>query len=162
MRFINWKQICNATAYTAALALVAWTAPGAQAPQDSGAANTTPVGVWKTVDDKTRQPRGLVRIFERNGELVAVVETSFNPKELDDVCDKCTDERKNQKVIGMEIVRGMRKKGSEYSGGEILDPDTGSIYKCRMVLEDGGRRLVVRGFIGISMLGRSQVWYREK
>ncbi len=122
----------------------------------------SPVGVWRTIDDKTRQPHGLVRVFERNGELVATIETSFDPKELNDICDKCPGERKNKKVIGMEIMRGMRKKGNEYSGGEILDPDTGSIYKCRMTLEAGGKQLVVRGFIGISLVGRSQIWYREK
>ena len=158
MRTLIWKHVRHAVAMFGLL----WGGAFAVDAQQSGSALDTPVGVWRTVDDKTRQPRGLVRIFERGGELVAVAESSFDPKELNDVCDKCTGSRRNQKVIGMEIVWGMKRKGGEYGGGEILDPDTGSIYKCKMTLEDSGKRLVVRGFIGISLVGRSQIWYREK
>jgi len=124
--------------------------------------SASPLGIWRTVDDKTGKPRGTIRIFERNGELAGVVESSADPKEANDVCDKCSGERRNQRVVGMEILRGMKKKGDEYTGGEILDPDTGSVYKCRMVVEDGGRRLMVRGYIGIPLAGRTQYWYRDR
>lgn len=70
-------------------------------------------------------------------------------------------ERKNQPVVGMVILTGMRKNGSEYNGGEILDPDTGWVYRCKMRLVEGGKKLILRGYLGFSLLGRSQTWIRE-
>lgn len=76
-------------------------------------------------------------------------------------CTECTDERKNQKIQGMTIMKNMKPNGDGWDGGKILDPDLGREYSCKMHLEDGGRKLVVRGFIGFSLLGRSQVWIRQ-
>jgi uncharacterized protein (DUF2147 family) len=78
------------------------------------------------------------------------------------VCEKCPGERKGQKIVGMEILRGIRPDGNEWGGGEILDPNNGKTYKAKMRLEDDGKKLVVRGFIGFSMLGRSQTWHRAE
>jgi len=89
------------------------------------------------------------------------VEASLNPQTAGRVCDKCKDERKGQPIVGMVIVRGIRKAGDEFGGGEILDPDTGTVYRCKMRLIENGARLLVRGYIGISLLGRSQTWTRE-
>ncbi len=121
----------------------------------------SPVGLWKTIDDKTGKPRSLIRISETNGEYSAVVEKGLLATDAGEaVCDKCTDERKDKKIIGMTIAKGFKKNGNQYSGGEILDPDNGKIYRSKMKLDETGNTLEVRGYIGISLLGRSQVWNR--
>ena len=116
----------------------------------------TPAGLWKSVDDKTGKPRSLIRITEHNGEYSAVVEKGLLPTDTGEaVCDKCTDERKGQKIIGMTIAKGLKEKNGVYQGGEILDPDNGKTYKCKMKLDETGNKLEVRGFIGVSLFGRS-------
>jgi uncharacterized protein (DUF2147 family) len=123
----------------------------------------TPAGLWKSVDDKTGKPRSLIRITESNGLYSAVVEKGLLATDTGEaVCDKCTDERKGQKIIGMTIVKGIKDKDGVYSGGEILDPENGKTYKCKMKLDDTGNKLEVRGFIGLSLFGRSQIWTREE
>jgi uncharacterized protein (DUF2147 family) len=122
----------------------------------------SPAGVWKTIDDRTHQPRGTIRVYEENGRWFGRIETSFNPADRDERCDKCSGERKDQAVIGMVVMRGLAKHGSEYSGGDILDPDTGFVYQCRFTMSADGKKLMVRGFVGISILGRTQIWIREE
>ncbi|HVW85706.1 MAG TPA: DUF2147 domain-containing protein [Bryobacteraceae bacterium] len=125
------------------------------------AAGPSPVGLWKTVDDKTHKARGVIRLYEQNGEIFGRIETSFDPKEAADICDLCEGERKNKPIIGLVVLRHMKNDGGVWDGGDILDPETGSVYRCRMKLEDNGTRLVVRGFVGVSLFGRSQTWFRE-
>lgn len=120
----------------------------------------SPSGLWKTFDDKTHKPRGTIRIYEENGTLSGRIESSFKPEELTERCDKCSDDRKDAPIIGLVILRGMRKNGSEYDGGNILDPETGSIYRCRLMLSSDGEKLFVRGYLGVSILGRTQTWIR--
>jgi uncharacterized protein (DUF2147 family) len=124
-------------------------------------AQTTPVGLWKTIDDETKKEKSLVRISEAGGVLSGRVEKLFNPSQPDPKCDKCSDERKDQPITGMEILRGV-KKGDEdlWDGGTILDPNNGKVYKVRLKLADGGRKLDVRGYIGAPLLGRTQTWMR--
>lgn len=129
-----------------------------------GAAELTPVGLWKTIDDNSGQPRGLVRIREVNGQFEGKIEKGF-PKPGEDQppkCDKCDGPRRNKPIIGMTILWGLTKQGDEYQGGEILDPETGKIYRAKMKLIEGGKKLEVRGFIGVSLFGRSQIWLREE
>ncbi len=127
------------------------------------AASNSPAGLWKTIDDKTGKPRSLIRISENNGEYSAVVEKGLREGDTGEaVCDKCTDERKGQKIIGMTIASGLKEKNSTYEGGKILDPDNGKVYKCKMKLDETSNKLEVRGFIGFSLLGRSQTWLREE
>jgi len=127
------------------------------------AANESPVGLWKTIDDKTGKPRSLIRISENNGEYTAVVEKGLRETDTGEtVCDKCTDERKGQRVIGMTVLKGMKYKGGSYEGGEILDPENGKTYKCKMKLDETGDKLEVRGYIGVSLFGRTQTWLREE
>lgn len=121
----------------------------------------TPVGDWKTVDDKTGKPRAIVRIYENNGELFGRIEKILDPARVDRKCDKCTDDRKDQPVAGMIIVRRMKQSGNEYQGGDILDPDNGSVYRCKFKMVNGGKQLSVRGYLGFSLFGRSQTWTRE-
>jgi uncharacterized protein (DUF2147 family) len=128
------------------------------------AAELTPVGLWKTIDDNTGRAKGLVRIRETNGQYEGRVEKAF-PKPGEDPapkCIKCDGARHNQPVLGMTILWGLTKQGDEYQGGEILDPENGKIYRAKMKLVDGGNKLEVRGYIGISLLGRSQIWLREE
>jgi uncharacterized protein (DUF2147 family) len=122
---------------------------------------SSPVGVWKTFDDKTGNARAVVRIYEKDGKLFGRIEQSFTPGAESRVCAVCTDERKNQPMIGLIIIRNMKPEGSEYSGGDILDPESGSVYRCKMHLEQNGARLIVRGFVGFALLGRSQSWQRQ-
>jgi uncharacterized protein (DUF2147 family) len=128
------------------------------------AAELSPIGLWKTIDDNTGQPRGLVRIIEVNGQYEGKVERIFpKPGEPPDPkCEKCEGNRRNQPVIGMTILWGLTKQGDEYQGGEILDPENGKVYRSRMKLVDNGKKLDVRGFIGFSLFGRSQIWLREE
>lgn len=127
-------------------------------------AQSNPAGIWKTIDDSTGKPRGLVEISEKEGVYSGKVIKSFVEDEVKSkVCDKCTDARKDQPIIGMTILTGLRKSGdNEWSGGEILDPENGKVYKSKMSLADNGNKLNVRGFIGISLLGRTQTWVRER
>lgn len=126
-------------------------------------ANNSPIGLWKTIDDSTGKPRSLIRISDKNGELIATVEKGLLPGETGDkVCYKCTDERKDKPLIGMVIMKGMKVKGDVYEGGRILDPDNGQVYKCKIKLDNTDKQLEVRGFIGISLLGRSQIWIKEE
>jgi uncharacterized protein (DUF2147 family) len=121
----------------------------------------SPIGLWKTVDDKTGMPRAMVRIFTKDGKYFGRIEQSFTPGAETRVCTACTDERKDQPIIGLLIIRNVSARGGEYGGGDILDPDNGSVYRCKFHLENGGTVLAVRGFIGISLLGRSQTWQRQ-
>jgi uncharacterized protein (DUF2147 family) len=127
----------------------------------AAAESASPVGLWKTFDDKTGKPRAIVRIYEQGGKLFGRIEQSFTPEAETRVCVPCTDERKNQPIIGLVIIRNIKMDGNEYSGGDILDPESGSVYRCKMHLEQGGTVLVLRGYIGFSLLGRTQTWQRQ-
>lgn len=122
---------------------------------------SSPVGTWKTIDDNTGKPKAIVRIYEQDGRLFGRIEKSMTPGDETRTCTKCTDERKDQPLIGLVIMRDMRLVDGEYRDGDILDPDNGSLYRCKLRLEEGGKKLVVRGFLGISLFGRSQTWERE-
>lgn len=125
---------------------------------------SSPVGLWKTIDDKTGKPGGLVRIDLVEGYYQGTIEKIFPEpgEDPDPKCVKCEGPRHNQPVIGLIFMWGLSKQGDQYQGGEILDPKTGKIYRAKLNLEDGGKKLNVRGFIGFSLLGRTQVWYREE
>jgi len=142
---------------TAAITLLMITAPHRASAEDLN----SPVGLWKTIDDNTGKPRGLVRIFEQDGKLFGRLEKSFKPGSENERCEKCTDARKNQPIFGLLIIRDMVRAEDDYRGGDILDPENGSVYRCKLKLDDGGKKLRVRGFIGFSLIGRTQVWERE-
>ncbi|MFK2905179.1 DUF2147 domain-containing protein [Dyella ginsengisoli] len=126
------------------------------------AATDTPVGTWKTIDDKTHQPKSIVEITENNGELQAKVVKVLNSDEgPNPICKKCDGARKNQPVEGMTIMWGVTKDDDVWDGGKILDPKNGKEYKVKLTLMDGGQKLDVHGYIGFALLGRSQVWERQ-
>ncbi|MEX5746582.1 DUF2147 domain-containing protein [Massilia sp. X63] len=128
------------------------------------AQNASPAGVWKTIDDETGKPKSLVRITEENGTLTGRIEKLFRPADQDQnpKCTSCEGARKDQPIIGMTILSGLKKDGNEYTGGEILDPAKGKTYKSKATLKDNGSKLEVRGYIGAPMFGRSQTWVREQ
>jgi uncharacterized protein (DUF2147 family) len=127
----------------------------------ASAVEPTPVGLWRTVDDKTGEARGFVRLYESDGQIFGKIHKSLDPKDATERCDLCSGDRKNQPVIGLVILRGMKKFGLEYRGGDILDPDTGTVYRCTFRMVEAGRKLVLRGFVGLTLFGRSQTWIRE-
>jgi uncharacterized protein (DUF2147 family) len=126
-------------------------------------AENSPVGVWQTIDDHTGQPKALVQISQLpDGTLSGKVLTGLGA-EHDPLrrCTACTDARKDQLVQGMVILSGLKRDGDNWDGGEILDPENGKLYKCKLHLENQGLSLVVRGYIGFSLIGRSQTWRRD-
>jgi uncharacterized protein (DUF2147 family) len=130
----------------------------------AGAAeNDSPAGTWKTIDDKTGHAKSIVQISEQNGELTGkvlrVLESEQGPHP---VCKLCTGERKDKPVEGMTILWGVKKQGASWGGGSILDPHNGKTYSVKLSVTDGGNKLDVHGYLGISLLGRSQVWQRER
>ncbi len=126
-------------------------------------AQTSPIGVWKTIDDKTKSERAQVRIAEASGVFTGKIEKLLAADAKQDAtCDKCADDRKDKPMIGLEIVRGVKKSESDntWDGGTILDAGEGKVYKVRMQLADGGKKLEVRGYVGAPLLGRTQTWVR--
>jgi uncharacterized protein (DUF2147 family) len=128
------------------------------------AENAGPAGLWKTVDDATGKPRALVRISVSNGEFSGKIEKIFRESHEDQapLCTSCKGSRKDQPIIGMTILEGLTADGDGYGGGKLLDPEVGKIYEGKITMLDGGNKLNLRGYIGISLFGRSQVWLRQQ
>lgn len=122
----------------------------------------TPDGLWKTIDDNTGKTRGLIRITNVNGEYKGTIEKLFQAPDEDQnpKCDKCEGDLRNKPVIGMTILTGLRQDGDAYENGKILDPESGNVYSSRASLDETGKKLEVRGYIGVSLIGRSQTWIR--
>jgi len=124
----------------------------------------SPAGLWKTVDDNTKKEKSLVRIVESGGVYTGKVEKIIDPDSPKDaVCKDCTDDRKDKPVLGMTIIRNMKPSAGDknvFEGGDVLDPNNGKVYSAKLTLVDGGKKLDVRGYIGMPMLGRTQTWQR--
>ena len=117
------------------------------------------VGKWKTIDDETGKPKSIVELYMVNGKLHGKVVQLLNPKQKNPVCDLCEDDRKDQPVKGMEIIRDMVQDGDEYEDGTICDPTNGNVYDCKLWIdEDDPNKLIVRGYI--AFFYRSQEWIR--
>lgn len=139
----------------AAAAFVAFMIPAA------ALAQATPVGLWKTIDDETKTEKSLVRITESGGVLGGKIEKLLDPSKQNDVCDKCSDERKGKPIVGLSIIRNAKPDGDDkslWTGGEILDPNNGKTYRLRLKPLDGGKQLEVRGYFGPFF--RNQTWIR--
>ena len=128
----------------------------------SAFAQMSPVGLWKTIDDETKKEKSLVRISDGNGVLSGRIEKLLDPTaKPDDVCDKCSDERKGKPILGLTVIRNAKPDGDDksvWTGGEILDPNNGKTYRLRLKPHDGGKTLEVRGYIGPFF--RNQTWIR--
>ena len=130
------------------------------APGLGRAAAPSPLGTWRTFDDEDGKESGAVEIFEHAGMLYGRVTRIADPAKAAATCVACTDDRKDKPVLGLQIIRGLKPDGDAWTGGEILDPKNGKVYKAKLHLEDGGQKLLVRGFIGVSLFGRTQTWLR--
>lgn len=117
-------------------------------------------GQWRTIDDDSGEPKSIVRIYQDDGELKGQIVELLNPSEPNPRCTECEGERADQPIEGMEIIWGLERDGDEWVDGHILDPNNGKEYKAKLEVTEGGSRLEVRGYIGFSLMGRTQVWER--
>lgn len=120
----------------------------------------SPVGIWKNLDDEDGREKSHIEIYEQNGTLRGKV-IKLLPGATITKCDKCTGTNKGKSLVGMDILWDLKKSGNVWEGGEILDPKKGKVYDCKIEL-DGKDKLKVRGFVGVSMFGRTQIWYKVK
>jgi uncharacterized protein (DUF2147 family) len=123
--------------------------------------NQSVIGKWKTIDDETGKAKSIVEIYEKYGKIYGKVIEILEEEHKKKVCSNCSGEDKNKPILGMIVIKGLTKEGNEYTRGKILDPKNGKLYKCYITLESKDK-LKVRGFIGISLFGRTQYWYRVK
>ena len=116
-------------------------------------------GKWKTIDDETGEAKSIVEIYKQNGKVYGKVVEILDAKKRNLTCINCTGSDKDKPILGLVIIKGLEKDGDEYSDGTITDPNSGKIYKCYIELE-GANKLNVRGYVGFSLLGRTQTWQR--
>ncbi len=128
----------------------------------SAAAQLTPVGLWKTIDDDTKQEKSLVRITDNGGVISGRIDKLLNTApDAKPVCDKCTDDRKGQPIVGLTILRNLKQDAEDktiWQGGDVLDPNNGKIYRARLHPVDDGKQLQLRGYLG--PFYRTQTWIR--
>lgn len=118
-------------------------------------------GKWHSTNDDTGKIDSVIEMYEENGKAYAKIIEIKDPKRQKAVCDKCEGENKNKPILGLEILTGLKKDDDEWSGGEILDPRNGKVYKCYIELVNPNK-LKVRGFIGFSLLGKTKYWNRAE
>jgi uncharacterized protein (DUF2147 family) len=127
----------------------------------------SPVGRWKTVDDATGKVKSIVQIREENGKLYGTIEELFDPPVPHPTCYLCTGDLKDRPLVGLRILwdfvpDGSNQNGGEWSGGQVLDPETGKIYRASIALEDGGKKLRLHGYFLVTLLGRTEHWLRAE
>ena len=134
-----------------------------QLPLAAFANDSSPVGLWKSMDEQSGKPKALIRIADSGGELRGKIEKLYQAdgSEYQPLCESCDGALKNQPIVGMTILSGMKPDDGAYGGGQILDPGNGKTYRSKMTLVDSGKKLQVRGYIGTPLLGRTQTWVRE-
>lgn len=128
-------------------------------------AQMSPLGLWKSIDEKTGEVTGEIRIVKTDGIVSGRIEKALGSKaKLNETCAACKDDRKGQLINGLEIIRGAKKTDGKdiWEGGTILDPEDGAIYKLTMTPVDDGKKLQIRGFVGFSLFGRTQTWHRAQ
>ena len=126
-------------------------------------AQMSPVGLWKTISDKDGSVTSEVRIVDTAGVVTGKIERRLDPKaKPEDTCTECSDDRKNKPIVGLEIIRGAKKAGTNdvWEGGKILDPANGKNYTLKLTPIEGGKKLEVRG--SVFGIGRTQTWVRAQ
>tara|TARA_R100000935_G_scaffold42923_1_gene65254 strand:+ start:72896 stop:73324 length:429 start_codon:yes stop_codon:yes gene_type:complete len=119
------------------------------------------LGKWKTIDDNTGEAKSVVEIYEQDGKIYGKVAEILKKERANAVCTECEGADKDKPIQGLVIIRGLEKDGDEYNGGKILDPESGTLYKCYIELEESNK-LKVRGYVGFALLGRTQYWVRAE
>ena len=118
-------------------------------------------GKWKTIDPVTGNDESIIEVYKKDGKAYAKVIAIINEADRDKTCINCKGKNKNKPILGLDILDGLKENGDEWSGGKILDPKNGKYYKCYIKLTEENT-LKLRGYIGISLLGRTEYWYRFK
>jgi uncharacterized protein (DUF2147 family) len=127
-------------------------------------AGGSPVGKWKTIDDETKKEKSIVEVYESGGKVYGRILQLLQEKDggASKLCTKCPGSDQNKPMIGLVFLKDLQADGDEYTGGTILDPNNGKVYKCKMEVVEGGSKMKVRGFLGVSLLGRTQIWHKVK
>ena len=133
-------------------------AQSVRAPSDPG----SPVGRWKTIDDATGKVKSIVAIREQNGKLFGTIELLFDPPVPHPTCYLCSGDLKDRPLVGLRVLWGFAQDGGKWSGGQVLDPENGRIYRASLSLEDGGKKLRLHGYFLIPVLGRTEHWIRDE
>jgi len=117
------------------------------------------LGKWKSIDEETQKDESIIEIYQEDGKFYGKIIQLLNPKTKDATCENCKGKNKNKPIKGLVIINGLKKEGDEWSGGKVLDPKNGKNYKCYITLQDENT-MKLRGYIGISLFGRTAYWYR--
>jgi uncharacterized protein (DUF2147 family) len=117
-------------------------------------------GKWYSVDDDNEK-KSIIEVYKQGDKLYAKILKLVKPEDDGNLCEECEGENHNKPIEGMVILKGLTEDGDEWNGGKILDPESGNIYKCYIELEKADK-LKVRGYMGFSLLGRTEYWYRVK
>ncbi|MGO9325519.1 MAG: DUF2147 domain-containing protein [Terracidiphilus sp.] len=134
----------------------------AQSDRSQNSAQISPVGRWKTVDDATGKVKSIVQIHEEDGKLYGTIEELFDPPVPHPTCYLCSGDLKDRPLVGLQVLSGFAPDGSQWSGGQVLDPETGKIYSASLSLEDRGKKLRLHGYFLIPLLGRTEHWLRDE
>jgi uncharacterized protein (DUF2147 family) len=116
-------------------------------------------GKWYSLDPDTGENESIIQVYQKGDEVYAKIETILREEDKDKTCIECSGEDKDKPIEGLVIMKGLKKDGEEYNGGKILDPKNGKYYKCYITLEEENK-LKLRGYIGFSVIGRTEYWYR--
>lgn len=129
----------------------------------AGVRTDTPIGYWKTIDDVSGKPKSIIQIWKSdNNVLKGKVIKVFgkNGAVQDKICNACQGDYHDKPIVGMVIISGLKANQSQWGSGRILDPENGKTYSCSLRVAENGKKLNVHGYIGIPILGRSQIWER--